>query len=86
VAELLQRLDELVRVVQRRGIDFAEFLGRRDNKGRLPIYRVVEKGAEHYFHDLTDRDAFLREQASKDSSDSEDEEAFRRMRERYLMY
>ncbi|MBC8106866.1 MAG: DNA topoisomerase (ATP-hydrolyzing) subunit B [Anaerolineae bacterium] len=79
VAELLQRLDELVRVVQRRGIDFAEFLSRRDNKGRLPIYRVVQKGEEFYFHDLTDRDAFLREQASKDSTTetAEDEpEAF----------
>src|SRR5215213_2912704 len=61
VVELLQRLDELVRVVQRRGIDFAEFLSKRDNKGRLPIYRVVHEGEEHYFHDVTDRDEFLSE-------------------------
>ncbi|CAN5645147.1 DNA gyrase subunit B [soil metagenome] len=76
VVELLQRLDELVRVVQRRGIDFAEFLARRDNKGRLPIYRVVQKGVEHYFHALADRDAFLREQASKDAGEAEDEATF----------
>jgi DNA gyrase subunit B len=71
VVELLQRLDELVRVVQRRGIDFAEFLSKRDNKGRLPIYRVVHEGEEHYFHDVADRDEFLSEHTAKDTGDAE---------------
>ena len=33
VVELLGKLEELVRVVQRRGIDFADFLSRRDSSG-----------------------------------------------------
>ncbi len=62
VLELLGRLEELVRVVQRRGIDFAEFLARRDVHGRLPLYRVVVEGQELFFHSATDRDDYLRGQ------------------------
>jgi DNA gyrase subunit B len=62
VVELLIKLDELVRVVQRRGIDFADFLGRRDEHGRLPLYRVVVEGEEMFFHSTEQRDAYLREQ------------------------
>jgi DNA gyrase subunit B len=61
VAELLAKLEELVRVVQRRGIDFAEFLSRRDNAGRLPLYRVIVDGEEIFFHSEADRDDYLRE-------------------------
>ena len=59
--ELLGKLEELVKVIQRRGIDFADFLRRRDDdaKGRLPQYRLVVDGREHYFVDPEDRDAFL---------------------------
>jgi DNA gyrase subunit B len=62
VIELLEKLEELVKVVQRRGIDFAEFLSRRDQHGRLPLYRVVVEGKEQYFHSAGDRDGFLREE------------------------
>ena len=60
IEELLQasiellgnRLEELVRIIQRRGIDFADFLGRREKdpegKGRLPQYRVVSDGKDTY--------------------------------------
>src|SRR5207253_2451931 len=40
VVDLLQRLEELVKVIGRRGIDFAEFLGLRDHQGKLPMYRA----------------------------------------------
>jgi len=60
VVQLLEKLEELVNVVRRRGIDFAEFLAKRDHHGRLPIYRVVVEGEEKFFHDVTDRDEFLR--------------------------
>ena len=60
VVELLTKLEELVRVVQRRGIDFADFLARRDPAGRLPLYRIVVEGEEHFFHSASDRDQFLR--------------------------
>ena len=56
------KLEELVKVVQRRGIDFADFLGRRDDAGRLPLYRVVVDGEEQFFHTAGERDEFLREQ------------------------
>src|SRR6185312_11924815 len=59
--ELLTRLEELVRVIQRRGIDFADFLSRRDNSGRLPLYRIVVEGEEQFFHSTTQRDDFLKE-------------------------
>jgi DNA gyrase subunit B len=61
VAELLAKLDELVRVVQRRGIDFADFLALRDANGRLPTYRMIVEGEEKFFHTADERDAFLRE-------------------------
>jgi DNA gyrase subunit B len=60
VVEQLTRLDELVTVIERRGIDFADFLGRREN-GHLPMYRVVVDGEEQFFHSADQRDDFLRE-------------------------
>ena len=63
VVELLNRLEELVRVVQRRGIDFADFLAQRsnDSAGRLPLYRLVVDGVDHFFPSVEQRDRFLRE-------------------------
>ncbi len=61
VVDVLGKLEELVRVVQRRGIDFAEFLGRRDATGHLPLYRVVAAGVESYFASAAERDEFLRQ-------------------------
>ena len=61
VVELLTKLEELVKVVQRRGIDFADFLSKRDGAGRLPLYRVVVDGEERFFHSTDERDEFLRE-------------------------
>src|SRR5205823_1551555 len=62
VVELLNRLEELVTVIRRRGIDFADFLARRDQHGRLPLYRVVVEGEEKFFHSAADRDQFLRQE------------------------
>jgi DNA gyrase subunit B len=62
VIDLLNKLEELIRIIQRRGIDFAEFLSRRDTHGRLPLYRVVIEGEESFFHSSDDRDRYLKEQ------------------------
>jgi DNA gyrase subunit B len=62
VVDLLNRLDELAGIVQRRGIDFADFLARRDSAGRLPLYRIVVEGEDHFFLSADERDQFLREQ------------------------
>jgi DNA gyrase subunit B len=62
VIELLGKLEELVRVIQRRGIDFADFLGRRDENGRLPHFRAVIDGKDYYFLNADERDVELRKQ------------------------
>jgi DNA gyrase subunit B len=91
VIELLGKLEELVRVIQRRGIDFADFLARRDSAGRMPLYRVVVDGEDMFFHTATARDDFLRkeklvvadEEMEKVQSDGEskngDDEGYRRL-------
>jgi DNA gyrase subunit B len=60
--ELLGRLEELVKIVQRRGIDFAEFLAKRDSNGRLPLYHVIVDGQESFFNTSAERDQYLRDQ------------------------
>jgi DNA gyrase subunit B len=82
VVEVLSRLEELVKVVQRRGIDFGEFLGRRDNGGHLPLYRVVVEGQETYFHLASERDIWLREQnvLMEDEELGKEEDEARRQR------
>ncbi len=62
VVELLSKLEELVTIVRRRGIDFAEFLAKRDNNGRLPLYHIIVDGEEKFFHSDADRDQFLRDE------------------------
>ena len=62
VVELLMKLEEVTKVIQRRGIDFAEFLSKRDSLGRMPLYRVVVEGEEFFFLTTGERDSFLREQ------------------------
>jgi DNA gyrase subunit B len=59
VIEILSKLEELITVVERRGIDFADFLAERDTAGRFPIYRVVVDGQDRFFHDVKQRDDFL---------------------------
>jgi DNA gyrase subunit B len=61
VVDLLGRIEEVAHIIQRRGIDFAEFLARRDNAGRVPAYRVIIDGQEAYFFTSDERDAFLEE-------------------------
>jgi DNA gyrase subunit B len=97
VVELLNKLEELVRIIQRRGIDFAEFLSKRDNHGRLPLYRVVIEGEEFFFHSSDDRDRFLREQnlwvedeqtaqAQGESPKAQDDEHWRRLQKNHEMH
>ena len=58
LVETLNRLEELVKVVERRGMDFADFLAQRKD-GHLPLYRIVVDGEELYFHTGDERDAYL---------------------------
>ncbi|HEX3356778.1 MAG TPA: DNA gyrase subunit B [Tepidisphaeraceae bacterium] len=86
VVELLNKLEELVTIIRRRGIDFAEFLARRDNTGRLPLYRIVVDGEEKFFHSDADRDQFLRDEkiyvdetASAETTAEEDAASYQRL-------
>ena len=49
LVELLIKLEELVKVIQRRGIDFAKFLAIREESGHLPHYRVMLDGTDYFF-------------------------------------
>jgi DNA gyrase subunit B len=62
LVEVLGRLEELVRIIQRRGIDFADFLHRRSPEGRLPTLRMVIDGEEVFFHSPEERDDYLKKQ------------------------
>ena len=59
VCHLLDRLDDLIGVVERRGIVFVDFLMKRDENGHLPLHRVILAGVDHFFHTQAQRDAFL---------------------------
>ena len=65
VTALLNELEESVKIVERRGIDFADYLAKRDAAGHLPMYRVILDGEEHFFHNVVDRDTFLRDAGIK---------------------
>jgi DNA gyrase subunit B len=57
--DLLGKLEELVKIIQRRGIDFGEFLGRRNMAGKLPRFHVVIDGKDYFPHSAAERDQLL---------------------------
>jgi DNA gyrase subunit B len=60
VVELLGRLEELSKIIGRRGIDFADYLGKRDVSGQLPRYYVVIDGEDFFPADQRERDELFR--------------------------
>jgi DNA gyrase subunit B len=62
LVDVLNRIEELVKIIERRGLDFAEFIYRWTVRGRLPQYRVVVDGRDHLFDDLTEMNQFLADQ------------------------
>jgi DNA gyrase subunit B len=60
VVELLTKLEELVRIVQRRGIDFAKFLDVYEEHGKLPQYQLLIDGEESFAADVAARDEILK--------------------------
>ena len=46
VVDLLSKLEELVKIVQRRGIDFADLLAYSQENGEFPHFHVVEEGKD----------------------------------------
>jgi len=60
LVNLLDRVEEISHVIQRRGIDFAKFLSLRDSDGRLPAYRIIIDNEEMFFRTAVERDEYLR--------------------------
>ena len=70
VVDRLHRLGEIVDILGRRGIDFADFLGLRERHGgRLPTVRVVLDGEETFFADAAERDAYFEQHQIVDNED-----------------
>ena len=46
VVDLLGKLEEVVKIVQRRGIDFARVLAYSQENGEFPHFHVVEDGKD----------------------------------------
>ena len=59
VVDVLNRLEELVKVVQRRGIDFAKLLELRNDAGELPKYHLVIDGVDYFPYTVAERDVLL---------------------------
>jgi DNA gyrase subunit B len=60
VVELLGRLEELVSVIHRRGIDFDELLRNRKDR-QLPRFHLVIDGKDYFAADAAERDEVLRQ-------------------------
>jgi DNA gyrase subunit B len=58
IVELLNRLEELVKIIHRRGIDFIELLKNRKDR-MLPRFHVVIDGTDYFAADMADRDEIL---------------------------
>jgi DNA gyrase subunit B len=59
VVLLLSRMEELVSIIHRRGIDFLELLGQR-RSGHLPKFHLVIDGRDFFAVDAAERDEVLR--------------------------
>jgi DNA gyrase subunit B len=46
VVELLTKLEEIVKIITRRGIDFADLLDKREETGKLPYHQLLADGVQ----------------------------------------
>jgi DNA gyrase subunit B len=54
LVEILEELADRVRIVERRGLDFADLLGRRGPKGNLPTHWMLIDGRHQFFYSNAD--------------------------------
>ncbi len=54
LVEILEDLAERVRIVERRGLDFADLLARRNSKGSLPTHWMLVDGRHIFFYSAQD--------------------------------
>jgi len=73
-ADMLGHLGDSISILERRGLDFADLLGRRDNKGKLPTYWVLLDGEERFFYDEDEYDEILNQFNPADDDNGEEEQ------------
>ncbi len=61
VIQLLEQVQDLAAVAERRGLPFSRLLSLRAEHGALPLYRVILDGKEHFFFTAEDYEAFAEE-------------------------
>jgi DNA gyrase subunit B len=64
LTKVLEELEESLLILERRGLSVATFL-KRMGAGRLPVYRVLLGGREHWFATSAEVDSFRREQQQR---------------------
>jgi DNA gyrase subunit B len=66
LTDLLMRLEDQAALVQRKGVAFDRYLAQAEaGTGRLPLYRLLANGGEHFFHDDESMNTFLREEEKR---------------------
>ena len=58
VVQILGELEELLQIVERRGLNMTAYLSRAATTGGLPLFHVVLAGKEYWFHTAAQVDEF----------------------------
>lgn len=59
--ELLLKMEEHAKTIERKGVSFEKFLRLRDNSGAFPLYKVVFNGDIKYFHSDEELNQFIKQ-------------------------
>ncbi len=71
LVDILQQLNEKVRIVERRGLNFEELMARRNEEGRLPTHWILVDGHNLYCHGVEDYEARITEFTGEAELDEE---------------
>ena len=66
--ELVDSIERKAKILARRGIPLAHFIGQRDSSGRLPVVRAQSNGDEEYFYAEDDFQAYRRDKVALGAS------------------
>lgn len=59
IVQLLEQVQDLGLVSERRGLPFAKLLSLRGQNGALPLFHVILDDQEHFFYNVEDYEAFV---------------------------
>ena len=76
LADRLGRLADHISILERRGLDFADLLARRNDQGRMPSHWMIVNGSELFFYTEDEYDEVLRRHEPTDeNAETTDENA-----------